>query len=111
MQGRRGARRSVERRWEKRRTALIQAHFREHGRTRSPVEVVDLSRLGCRVRLTNPIILGKHAWVTLPSLQAWNCSVAWLEGHDAGLEFSEPLHPAVADLVVERAQPALPDWL
>ena len=111
MQHDAGAQSQGERRWEKRRPTVTGAVFRERGRTRTEVEVLDLSRLGCRVRLSDPLVLGKDAWITLPSLQSWYCSLAWIDGSEAGLEFAEPLHPAVADTVVQRAQPDLPNWL
>lgn len=101
-----GASNAVERRWERRRSAVAQATFRERGRTRTDVEILDLSRLGCRVRLADPFVMGEHAWITLPSLQSWYCSIAWRNGEEAGIEFAEPLHPAVADLVVARAAEA-----
>jgi hypothetical protein len=101
----------VERRCAKRRTAIVPARFRERGRSRFDAVVTDLSYRGCRIRMNDSVISGERAWLTLPSLQSWHCSVVWRHNGEAGLVFTDALHQAVADLVIARAQPSLPAWV
>jgi hypothetical protein len=92
-----------ERRWAKRHAARAPAGFRERGRSRTAVEVVDLSTHGCRIEVSGPLVTGQRTWISLPTLQGWEARIVWAEGGVAGLDFVQPLHPAVADLIVRRS--------
>jgi hypothetical protein len=95
-----------DRRWFERSAAEVAAAFRERGRTRLPVQLVDLSSKGCKVKLTGAVVVGSHAWIMLPTLESWYARVAWTEGGEAGLDFERPLHEAVTRMIVERAAEA-----
>ena len=97
---------SHDRRWFQRSSAEVAAAFRERGRTRLPVQLVDLSAKGCKVKLNGSVVVGSHAWVMLPTLESWYARVAWTEGGEAGLDFVQPLHRAVAEMIVARAAAA-----
>lgn len=91
-----------DRRGQPRRALSASALFRERGRSKAPVEVIELSTSGCRVRLTGDIVSGEHGWVTLPSLGPWPCSVAWQGDAELGLTFDRPLHASVAEMLANR---------
>ena len=94
-----------DRRLQPRRKLSTSATYRERGRTASPIRVVDLSAIGCRVRLKRALVSGEHGWVTLPSLGPWACSIAWQSDEELGVEFERALHGAVANMLVERHTP------
>jgi PilZ domain len=79
----------------------ISAGVRERGRSGMPIEVVDLSTHGCRIEFEGALIVGAHAWLTLPSLESRHARVAWMVEGEAGLDFVEPLHPIVAQSLLE----------
>lgn len=95
-----------DRRWFERSPAEVAASFRERGRTRLPVQLIDLSPQGCKVKLSDSVVVGSHAWIMLPTLESWYARVAWTEAGEAGLDFVRPLHRAVADMIVARAAAA-----
>ena len=47
---------------------------------------------------------GSTVWLKLPGLEAWYATVAWVGDDCAGLEFSQPLHPAVVERFVTVSQ-------
>jgi hypothetical protein len=95
---------SRERRFRPRRKLRTSATYRERGRSRSAIEVTDLSATGCRVQLQGALVSGEHGWVTLPSLGPWSCSIAWHADREVGLSFDRPLHSAVAEMIADRHQ-------
>lgn len=48
-------------------------------------------------------MVGTYSWIVLPTLESRYARVAWCNGGAAGLDFAEPLHSAVTDMIVERA--------
>lgn len=88
--------------------AQAPAKFRERGRTRIDVQLLDLSTHGCKVRADAALVVGSQAWVVLPTLASWRAKVAWSDEQHLGLDFVEPLHPAVADLLIRRAAEVQP---
>lgn len=61
---------------------------------RSKVVLADISTHGCRVD-AGGLRLGDRVWIHLPTLEAVCAHVAWATPEEAGLEFRQPLHPAV----------------
>ena len=62
------------------------------------VEIMDISPLGCRLRVTDPISVGSYltlAGESAPRLTGW---VAWSRARECGLDFARPL----PEVVVER---------
>ena len=94
-----------DRRFQPRRKVATSATYRERGRTASPIQVTDLSPIGCRMRLDGALVSGEHGWVTLPSLGPWSCSIAWQSEQEVGIAFDRALHGAVTDMMVERHKP------
>lgn len=61
------------------------------------VEVVDISRLGCRAEINGRLAVDDFVMVRLPGLAPLGARVAWGKPTAAGLEFASPLGAAVLD--------------
>lgn len=82
--------------------------MREGGTSfRFTVDVLDLSVSGFRFETSCEVSPGLRLFMTLPSIQPLECTIAWREGRTCGARFVNPLHPSVRDLIVKRF-PALP---
>ncbi|HEX8525370.1 hypothetical protein [Allosphingosinicella sp.] len=86
--------------------ADIAAGFRPRGRRRYAVKVDQVSPAGCRIAPAGRLSVGSYAWITFPSIESWYSRVAWCEGDVAGLDFPQPLHPAVTRMIVDRSERA-----
>ena len=84
------------------------AAFRKSQRKRVAVQIANLSTHGCAVRSAERQEVGARCWIILPTLESWTAKVAWAEGALFGLDFSLPLHPAVAELIVRRTGAGFP---
>jgi hypothetical protein len=82
--------------------------FRQSQRMRVDVEIANLSTRGCAVTSRESQRVGTRCWIILPTLEGWEARVAWSRGTHHGLDFSRPLHRAVAEMIVERAEGRLP---
>ena len=91
-----------ERRWTPRAAVSIPAALRERGRVRCDVEVLNLSTAGCAIHSSRPVRVGDHSWIMLPTLESWDARIAWSKSGLCGLDFTEPLHPAVAEMIIRR---------
>jgi hypothetical protein len=93
-----------ERRWVRRSDAVLDASLRERGRLRRLGKVANLSVQGCRIDVEEAMPVDAMAWITLPSLESRYSRIAWCQGGKVGLEFKDPLHPAVADMLISRGR-------
>ena len=95
-----GDRRRVER------TALrLTATMRDGSRSRVRARVIDVSTHGCRIECTSPVTDESKIWLTIATLEAQYCRVAWHAHEFVGLEFEKPLAQAVLDkLLKDHAQ-------
>ncbi len=84
------------------------AAFRQSQRKPADARIVNLSTHGCAVKGAEPQAAGTRCWIVLPTLESWEAKVAWSDGATLGLDFSRPLHRAVAEMVIERIGGALP---
>lgn len=84
------------------------AAFRESQRKPIGVKVVNLSTHGCAVKSSESQEIGRRCWIILPTLESWSARVAWSNGSLFGLDFSQPLHRAVAEMIVQRTGGELP---
>jgi hypothetical protein len=73
------------------------ARFREAGSNPFDAELFDLSANGFRMFTFSRQAIGKHIWVNLPGLQPMEAVVRRQDGNNYGCEFTNPLHPSVAD--------------
>lgn len=63
------------------------------------VTVVDLSPGGCKVTPPHHLEVGRVFWLKLSDLEARHCEVIWIDGDNAGCEFSQPLSAKEMDSV------------
>lgn len=61
-----------------------------------PIEIIDISTDGCGFQSRYPFDIGARVWLALPGLQRWMAIVIWWDEGKGGLQFDQPLHPAVA---------------
>lgn len=91
---------------EARRAERIPLHadidFRRTGEHRWRVNIVDLSRQGCRVELPVRVSVDDVTWVSFPGLESLQGKVCWVKEWTAGIEFQKPLHDAVFDMLQKR---------
>ena len=70
-----------------------------------PCDVVDISRMGCRIACRARMHAGDFIMVTLPAFAPFGARVAWWKEGAAGLEFGQPIGAAVLDhIVTQHAQ-------
>jgi hypothetical protein len=93
-----------DRRWMARTQVNVAAAFRPRGRGRYAVTVDQLSPIGCRIAQAGCLSVGTYAWITFASLEGWYARVAWGDGDVAGLDFAQPMHAAVARMIIERSE-------
>lgn len=80
--------------------------FRRHKQTHYLIGMHDLSASGCRIAAPERLCWGERVWVQLPSLQSLSASVKWTGAWQSGVEFEQPMHPAVFDMIAARLAPA-----
>ena len=95
---------SGTRRWTGRTKIQLTTEFRPRGTKGSKARVTDISAYGCRLERVGMLPVGSYSWVKFPTLESWYARVAWCDGTAAGLDFAEPLHPAVTDMLIARAE-------
>jgi hypothetical protein len=69
--------------------------LRRSGQLNYRVRVFDASLHGCRVEFVERPKLEEQLWVKFDGLQPLEAEVCWVEGFSAGLNFLQPIHPAV----------------
>ena len=76
--------------------------FRRAGEHRWRVEILDMSPEGCRVEV--PISVGPEdvIWISFPGLETIQGKICWVKEWTVGIEFENPLHPAVFDMLQQR---------
>ena len=79
------------------------AGLRQRGASGVTVQIMDLSINGFRVATHLELCDGTDVWLRLPGLEACHARVVWSKGHYVGCEFERPLHPAVLDMIIRKA--------
>jgi PilZ domain len=93
---------SVARRSE--RVALnASVSLRRSGQLNYRVRIFDASLHGCRVEFVERPSLEEQLWVKFDGLQPLEAEVCWIDGFMAGVNFRQPIHPAVFDRLVAGA--------
>ena len=83
------------------RTALdAEVALRRTGHHHYKVSVYDASPHGCRIEFVERPSLKERVWVRFEGLEAIEAQVCWVDGFVAGVEFVNPIHPAVFDRLV-----------
>lgn len=76
--------------------------LRRSGQLNYRVRVFDASLHGCRVEFVERPQLDEQLWVKFDGLQPIEAEVCWIEGVAVGVNFVQPIHPAVFDGLVFR---------
>ncbi len=79
------------------------AGLRQRGASGVSVQIMDLSTDGFRVATHLELYPGTDVWLRLPGLEPSHARVVWSEGHFCGCAFVRPLHPAVLQMIVAKA--------
>jgi hypothetical protein len=95
-----------ERRHSPRLALEADVEFRRHKQTHYVIGMHDLSASGCRIACPERLGWGERVWVQLPSLQSMCGAVKWTGSWQSGIEFEQPMHPAVFDMMAARLAPA-----
>ena len=66
------------------------------------MEILDLSPEGCRVEVPVRVSTDDTIWISFPELETLQGKVCWVKEWTAGVEFQNPLHPAVFDMLQKR---------
>jgi hypothetical protein len=66
------------------------------------VKVFDVSPHGCKAEFVERPRLDEHVWVKFEGLEALEAMICWVRGFEVGLEFENPIHPAVFDMLVSK---------
>jgi hypothetical protein len=80
--------------------------FRRQGEHRWRVNILDFSPEGCRVGLPITVEPDDSVWISLPGVESIQGVICWVKGWEAGVEFLNPLHPGVFDMLHGRMKKA-----
>ena len=78
--------------------------LRRVGHHNFKVPIFDASVRGCKVEYIDRPELDEVVFVKFDGLEPLRGYVCWIGEREIGLEFDRPIHPAVFDLLVRRAQ-------
>ncbi|QDP19231.1 PilZ domain-containing protein [Sphingomonas xanthus] len=76
--------------------------FLRSGDHKYRVSILDISPEGCWIDLPEMLAVGETIWIFLPSLESLHAKVCWVKDWTAGVEFTQPLHPAVFTTIEQR---------
>jgi hypothetical protein len=74
--------------------------LRRAGHQRYCVKILDVSQHGCKAEFVERPRLDELVWVKFEGLDALKAFVCWVRGFEVGLEFENPIHPAVFEMLV-----------
>lgn len=90
----------TERRRNVRQGLVLDCTVRERSRTAVPAAASDFSVSGIGIKSHSSPLPGNQIWVKIDGLESLSGRVAWSNGSVAGIEFENPMHPAVAQRFV-----------
>ena len=76
--------------------------FRRAGEHRWRVDLLDFSPEGCRVEIPVRVLPDDTIWISLPGIEAIQGRICWVKEWVAGVQFENPMHQAVFDMVHDR---------
>lgn len=74
--------------------------LRRSGQLNYQVRIFDASLHGCRVEFVERPNVDEQLWVKFDGLQPLEAEVCWVEGFAVGVNFVQPIHPAVFERLV-----------
>lgn len=96
----------IEERRRRARFALnVPLHLRLPGSSYRDARLLDVSLGGCRLQSLTPIRFGETVFLRLPGLAILRGEAAWAHDLFAGIEFDEPMAPAVLDHLLGEVAP------
>lgn len=81
--------------------------LRRAGKAAYKVTVFDISPYGCKVEFAERPSMDEHVWIRFPGLEPIEGEVCWVDQPNAGVSFTNSIHPAVFDLLLERLRAAM----
>ena len=79
------------------------AGLRQRGASGVSIQIMDLSVDGFRAATHLELYPGTDVWLRLPGLESCHARVVWAGAHYVGCAFVRPLHPAVLQMIVDKA--------
>ena len=76
--------------------------LRRAGQRNYRVSISDVSPHGCKAEFVERPEFDEHVWVKFEGLEALEAIVCWVRGFEVGLEFENPIHPAVFGMLVSK---------
>lgn len=76
--------------------------LRRMGRQRYQGRLFDLTPTGCKVEFVERPRPGEMLWVKFVDLESIEATVRWVDGFYGGLEFVNPIHPAIFEFLLAR---------
>jgi PilZ domain-containing protein len=76
--------------------------LRRMGGKHFQTRVFDLSPNGCRIEFVERPRLEEQLWVKLEGMDSIEAVVRWIDGFYGGIEFVQPIHPAVFAMLRDR---------
>lgn len=96
-----------ERRKLDRRLVFSQGKVRIGANTWVPVTITDITTSGCRIEAKEGLGLdAQEVWLKIENLSSIKAMIKWVLPTALGIEFVEPLHPAVVDHLVHDLESA-----
>jgi hypothetical protein len=83
-------------------TLTAEVSMRRLGKANFRVGVSDLSSHGCTVGFVERPAVDEPVLIKFDGLEVMEAEVCWVEGHEGGLRFEKPIHPAVFELLFAR---------
>jgi len=81
----------------------LQARVRE-GTRRWSIEVASITTRSVNFDSFAALGLGSLLWIVLPGLEGWPARIVAVEGYRYACEFTQPLHPAVLERILDLAK-------
>lgn len=78
------------------------ARMKRFGRGGYEVPVSDVSGTGCKVEFADRPDVGETVSIKFDGLDSLEATVRWVAGRNCGLDFVNPIHPAILDMLLHR---------
>ncbi len=93
----------IGRRRARRRAITAQGSYRTGAGTARPVELCDVSEIGCRfVDPKNRLYVGTQLVVKVATLGPFDAVVAWMDGVSVGVRFNQPIYGPLLDHLCDQ---------
>lgn len=96
------AKADLSRRRSERISVTADVSFKRPGWYTFSVEVSDFSARGCKLEFVQRPEVGERVAIKFRGLEWMSATVQWVSRSHLGLEFSNPIHPAVFQLLIRR---------